>query len=156
MQKVARRLKISIILTALFLLPIYLFVFPVWGKEASIDEGLMYAYVPWLIYLSLTGIPLFMALWEAYKISNHIEKEEIFTKENTESLRKIANLALIDVIYFFVGMVVMTIFVINHPGIMLMQLVICLFGIIIYIIFNSLASLTSEADKIREENELTI
>jgi len=156
MKNVSRKLKISIILMLLFILPVYLYIIPVWGKQASMDEGLMYAYIPWLIYLSLTAIPVFLALWEAYKISKHIGNEEIFIKENTSSLRKIANLALIDTVYFFIGIWVMAYFVITNPPIVLMQLVICFFGIIIWIIFSSLASLTGEADKIREENEYTI
>jgi hypothetical protein len=113
-------------------------------------------YLPWLVVILLTGIPIYIALYQAWKIAVNIGQDRSFCMENAAALQWIARLALIDVAYFFLANVVMVFLSMNHAGVLLLSLLIALVGVAISVCCAGLSHLVLKAAKIQEENELTI
>jgi len=65
-----------------------------------------YCYYPWLIFLWCTGIPCFIVLGYMWKISASICADQAFTSRNAIRLKRIAQLAAFNVIFFFAGNII--------------------------------------------------
>lgn len=156
-RKLSKLLKI--ILTGLFILSIilYAFVIPLIGKtiaEANLEFSSWY--LPWLIFLSLTGVPVFMALFYSAKISKNISNDLAFTEENSKYLKHISKLALIDSIFFFLGNIAMLLFNMNHPSVLILSFWVSFLGLSLYVIFLLLSYFVGKAAILKDENDLTI
>ncbi len=113
-------------------------------------------YLPWLVVILLTGIPIYIALYYAWKIADNIGKDNSFSYANADSLKRIARLAVADVVYFFLANLVMTFLGMNHPGVLLLSFAVDFAGIAAAVCFAALSHLVLKAAKIKEENDLTI
>lgn len=156
-RKLSKLLKI--ILTGLFILSIilYAFVIPLIGKtiaEANLEFSSWY--LPWLIFLSLTDVPVFMALFYSSKISKNISNDLAFTEENSKYLKHISKLALIDSIFFFLGNIAMLLFNMNHPSVLILSFWVSFLGLSLYVIFLLLSYFVGKAAILKDENDLTI
>ena len=149
-------LKAIIICTGVVGLFVYCFVVPVFlGKWYFIMHYPEFAsaYVPWIVFLSLTAIPCFAALFKAWQIAVEIGLDNSFSRINARHMRAISLCAMIDSIYFFLGNIVMLCFNMHHPGFLIISLFIVLAGIMIAIATACLAHLIDKAAAMREENE---
>lgn len=136
---------------------IYLLIIPLWGNDlVQANPNLANWYWPWLIFIWITGIPCFMVLFEFWKICCEIGKDNSFSKENVNSLKRISQLLVIDCTILFVGNVVLFLLKMNHPGIALIMLFIMFAGIAVAVLSAALSHFVLKACKIKEENELTI
>ena len=113
-------------------------------------------FTPWMIVIAITAIPIYIALWFAWKIADNIGKDNSFSYENADALRWIARLAVIDVVYFFIANIVMMFLGMNHPGVVLLSFAVDFAGIAAAVCFAALSHLVLKAAKIKEENDLTI
>ena len=73
-----------------------------------------------------------------------------------KALRSIGILALVDTVYFFLGQIVLLLCSMNHPGIVLLSLLVVFAGLAVAAVAYALSALTKSAVQLREENELTI
>lgn len=156
-KKLSKLLKV--ILTGLFILSIilYAFVIPLIGKTiAEANPEFSSWYLPWLIFICLTSIPVFMALFYSAKISKNISNDMAFTEENSKYLKYISKLALTDSIIFFIGNIVMLLFNMNHPSVLILSFWISFLGLSLYVIFSLLSYFVSKAAILKDENDLTI
>lgn len=122
-------------------------------RNICLDIITSYKDIPWLIFVSLTGVPILIALCYAMRILGNIASGESFTKKNSDCIRKIAMLALIDAIFFFTGNIIMLILNMNHPAVMLIFLVISLIGISLYVAFSILTYLIDKIDELKKKTE---
>ena len=113
-------------------------------------------YMPWLIVILITAVPIYIALFYAWKIADNIGKDNSFSYENAEALRRMARLAIVDVAYFFIANLVMTFLGMNHPGVVLLSFVVDFAGVAAAVCFAALSHLVLKAAKMKEENDLTI
>lgn len=94
-------LKIAIVVVGLCVLMVYGWVVPFYGQGiVASNPEMAYYYWPWLILISVTAIPIFIALVLAWKVAGNIGKNRSFTVKNAGYLKTIALLAMIDVVVF--------------------------------------------------------
>ena len=157
LKKLSKLLKI--ILAGLFILSLilYIFVIPLIGKTiVEANPELSNWYLPWLIFLSLTSIPVLVGLFYSAKISKNISYDLAFTEENAKYLKCISRLALIDSVFFALGNIVMFLFNMNHPSVLILSLLVSFFGLSLYVIFSILSYFISKSAELQSENDLTI
>lgn len=156
-KKLSKFLKV--ILTGLFILSLilYIFVIPLIGRTiVEANPEFSNWYLPWLIFLSLTSVPVFMALFYSAKISKNISMDLAFTEENSKYLKYISKLALIDSIIFFIGNIVMLLLNMNHPSVFILSFWVSFLGLSLYVIFSILSYFVSKYTDLQSENDLTI
>ncbi len=136
---------------------VYLYVLPDWGSSLteSYPEFASWRW-PWLIFLWVTGVPCYTALVFGWKIAAHIGQDRSFTLENVRLLHFIARLAAGDTLYFFAGNVVFMFLNMNHPGILLLSLLICFVGVAVTVAAACLSHLVRKAAKLQDESDLTV
>lgn len=136
---------------------IYFYMIPIWGRDLT-KANPEYAswYLPWLIAILISGIPCYLVLYFGWKISTEIGRDNSFSMENAEHLKKISILAAIDSLYFFVVNVVFMMIGINHPGVFLISMLAIFAGIVVTVAAAALSHLVRKAAEIQEENEFTI
>ena len=113
-------------------------------------------YQPWLIFLWITVIPCYGVLIFGWKVASNIGKGKSFSFENGTSMKWISRLAGGDCIFFFVGNIVLWLSGRNHPGIMILAMVVLFFGLAVAISAKVLSELIDNAAELKEENDLTI
>ena len=156
-KAIAGWLKGLIVGITLCVLVIYALVVPTIGQTiaAKTPEFAPY-YLPWLIFISVTALPILPALIFAWKTSSNIGQDRSFTLKNAKNFKYIAILALVDAMYFFVGNVVLLLCGMNHPGIALLSLIIVFAGIAIAIAFAALSYLVKKAAALQDQSDWTI
>jgi hypothetical protein len=155
--KLSKWLKTSIVGIAICCAFIYYYIFPFWGKDIVIaNPEFSNRYWPWLIFLWITAIPLYIGLFFGWIIASEIGKDNSFSERNALLLKRISYLAAADSSFFFIGNIILLFYNMNHPGIVLLSLFVVFIGIAFAVASASLSHLVLESAKIREENEMTI
>ena len=111
---------------------------------------------PWMIFLWLTAVPCYAALAMGWKIADNIGRDRSFSAENARLLQRVAWLAAGDTAYFFLGNVVLLFLNMNHPGILLISLLICFAGVAVTVAAVCLSHLVYKAADLQEQSDLTI
>lgn len=156
-KAIAGWLKGLIIGVTLCSLIIYVLVVPTFGSLiAGKTPGFAPFYLQWLIFISLTAIPYFPALFFAWRIAVSIGRDRTFTVENARNFKYISLLAVIDSMFFFVGNVVLLLCGMNHPGIAILSLLIVFAGITIAICAAALSYFVKKAAALQEQSDWTI
>ena len=94
-------------------------------------------YIPWLIFLILSGIPCYAALVISWKIAANIGKDKSFSLANAKLLKGISVLAASDSAFVFLGNTLFLLLNMNHPSIILTSLFIVFLGIAISVAAKS-------------------
>lgn len=156
-KELAKWLKWIIVFAALIGMFLCIVVVPFFGR----DTALMYpefAYMFWpcLIFVWITAVPFYFALYKAWLICQEIYVDNSFCRANAERLRDISKLALTECILYSAAMIVLFILNLLHPSILLMILFVIFVGISIGIVAAALSHLVEKARELKEENDLTI
>ena len=156
-EHLAKWLKIIITGVAVCIAIVYVYIIPHFGQEIifRFPEYSQW-YLPWLVFVSVTAIPIIIALVYCWQVALEIGRENSFSYINAKSLKRISRLAFVDSVYFIVGNILMLILNMNHPGILFLSLMVMFAGIAISVAAAALSHLINKAAEIREENELTI
>lgn len=150
-------LKLVIIGVFIFGSFICFYVVPALGQSLlNMYPEFAYAYWPWLIFLWIAAIPCYTALVFAWLISGNIGKDKSFSMENAGYLKWIAWLAAGDSAYFFLGNIVLMFLNMNHPGILLVSMVVVFVGMAITVATACLSHMTRKAAALQEQSDLTI
>ena len=157
-KTLAKWLKAAIIAIAVFGLFLYCILIPSFGQYLAFSQypEFSYMYVPWLVFLSISGLPCYAVLVFGWLIAVNIGKDRSFSEENARYLKLIAILAGADSIYIFAGDVVLFFLGMNHPGTALMLLSLELIGIPVTIAAAALSHLVKKAAALQEQSDLTI
>ncbi|MBQ7505216.1 MAG: DUF2975 domain-containing protein [Ruminococcus sp.] len=156
-QKLSVLLKIIIVIMALLGVGAYGVVLP-WSLSTFVEQypEFSYFYMPWLIFLLITALPLYAILALGWSVSCEMKKDMLFTKKNAKSLRFVAILLGGDAVFFFIGNIVYGLLNINHPGVAVAAFFFSVFVVLISAAVAILASMIDKASVIREENESII
>ena len=97
-------LKAILVITGICGLVVYLWIIPEIA-DALLQRApeLEAAFLPWLIFLILTGIPCYAALGILWKIAQNIGANRSFCIQNAKLLKYISVLAAADAGFFFAG-----------------------------------------------------
>lgn len=156
-NQLAKQLKVVIIGVAVFGLLVYLWIVPMLGKGiADMYPEFSHAYLPWLAFLLATGIPCFTALFFAWKIASNIGTDHSFCTDNGLLMKRISKLASADGIFFFLGNIVLLFAGINHPGIVIVSLLVMCIAMGISVAASALSHLIMEAADLQEQSDFTI
>lgn len=156
-KKLSAWLKGIVIGIGLCGLIVYFAVLPSVGNSlhASYPEFAAWHW-PWLIFLWVTAVPCFAVLAAGWKIAANIGKDRSFSVENARLLQVIAGLAAGDTVFFFLGNIVLFFLSMNHPGILLISLMICFAGVAVTAAAVCLSHLVRKAADLQEQSDLTI
>jgi len=147
-------LKIAIIIFAVGGLCVYGYILPSWGQDiAEIYPEFAYCYVPWLVFLTLTALPLYAALCIAYRFVFEIKKDNTFCEANAKRLKIIAVLLFTDACYYFAGNLVFGFLGMNHPGIVLVSAAITFIGIFAAAAAGVFSHILLKSVTIKNEND---
>ena len=137
---------------------IYVFIIPMLGQAiAAAEKGAFdYCYHPWLFFIWMTGIPCYAGLVFAWRIAGNIGTDNSFSTANARLLKWISILAAGDAAFFFVGNIVFLFLNMNHPGIVLLSLVVVFAGIAASVASAALSHLVMKAADLQNQSDLTI
>ncbi|NLZ37906.1 MAG: DUF2975 domain-containing protein [Clostridiales bacterium] len=153
----ALRLKVVAVIAAVMCIALFFVVFPLLGSTISANyPEFAYAFWPCLIYLWVMSVPIFIALWEFYKISREIGLDNSFSVENSVSLDRISKLAIIDTVLLFIGVIVMMALSLLPVSVFVAAIIIAILGVVLSVVCAALSHLVLKAKKLKDENDLTI
>lgn len=156
-KKTSIQLKVIIIAMAIFGLMVYSWIVPTLGQNfANMFPECAYAYWPWLIFIWATGIPCYGALIFAWNIAGRIGQDNSFSVENGISMKRIAQLAAFDGVFFFLGNLALLFAGINHPGIVIVALFATCIAMAFSVAASALSHLIMEAAALQEQSNFTI
>lgn len=153
-KNISKSLKTIIALMGVLGIGFYSVVVP-WALSEFVGKypEFSYFYLPWLIFLLCTAVPLYAILVLGWMISTAIGEDKSFTEKNAERLKACAYCLAGDAVFFLLGNFVFWFLNLNHPGVAVAACVFCSFVIMIACAVRLLAHLVSKASAIREENE---
>lgn len=152
-------LKIALVLIGIPILALCIFLVP---KIANYSAELFpnIAYIKYLvfIYLYVTAIPFYFALYQAFKLLNYIDKNKAFSGLSVRALKNIKYCAVTISIFYAAGMPVFYLMaeIDDAPGIIVIGLVIIFASMVIAVFAAVLQKLLKEAIDIKSENDLTV
>lgn len=156
-KALSKWLKIIIIGVGICGLVGYFLVIPSFGQSLARQyPEFSGRYLPWLIFIWLTAIPCYIALFFGWKIAANIGRDRSFSVENANLLKWISWLAAGDSIYFFAGNVALLLLGMSHPGVVLLSLLVVFAGVAITVAAAALSHLVRKAAALQEESDLTI
>ena len=129
------------------------------GRATNLDLLSIYT-DPFIIYIYVASIPFFMALYQAFKLLSHIDKNKIFTQASVKTLRNIKYCALA-----FVGFLVLALLYIfvmakmtndDGAGAIAVGVVTIFASSVIATAAGVFQKLLQNAVNIKSENDLTV
>lgn len=156
-RKLSNVLKTVIVFLAFLGLVLFSCVVPV-GLSAFVEQFPEFGafFFPWLTFLSVSSIPLYVILGFGLAVSNEIGKDNSFSIKNVKYLKGVAICLVAEAVYFFAGNLILWFLNLNYPIIVFLSVALCLFAVAIAATVNVLAHLVKKAVKLREENEAII
>lgn len=153
----AKWLKCIVLISVFVGLVLSGLIIPALGSDAvGMNPELGYMYWPCLIFIRIMAIPFFVALWKVWLICDEISKDNSFCKQNTQRLKFISKLAILEVLLYFAAAIVLLILNLLHPSLLLIVLFIMFIGISIAVVTAALSHLSEKASSLKQENDLTI
>lgn len=155
--ELASWLRIIILIAALIGILFCFLIAPLAGKQISIIEpSLSQIYWPFLLFIWLTAIPFFLALWQCLKIIRNVAADNSFCHANARSLTLISRLALVECAFYVAAAATLAIANIFYPGFMVMIVVIIFCAIAITMAAAMLSHLVLKASLMKAEQDLTV
>lgn len=153
----AKWLKIIVIGVGICLTLLCAWIIPTLGQSLQLQYPEISAFFyPWLIFLWISAVPCYAVLFIAWKIFTNIGNDESFTMVNATYLKWVSLLAAGDSFFFFATNFIFWLFNMNHPGIMIVSLIVVTFGVAIAIIAAALSHLVLKAADLQVQSDLTI
>lgn len=152
-------LKIALVLIGIPILALCIFLVPkIANYSADIFPNIAYIKYLVFIYLYVTAIPFYFALYQAFKLLSYIDKNKAFSGLSVRALKNIKYCAVTISIFYAAGMPVFYLMAETDdaPGIIVIGLVIIFASMVIAVFAAVLQKLLKEAIDIKSENDLTV
>jgi hypothetical protein len=114
------------------------------------------AYLPWLIFLWITALPVFAVLVLVWMASSAVGQDMVLTVRTARLVKYAAIFTFGDTIFFFIGNIILLLLGMNHPGIVLVSLFVCVLGVSLAVLAAVLARYLTKAAALQEEVDGTI
>lgn len=150
-------LRAAIFLMGILVIILCFFILPEIAKGAG-DPYPSWTNLPFLIGLSLSIIPFFLALFQALNLLNLIDKDKAFSESSVRALKIIKYCALVIAVLFATTLPSFFIFADTDdaPGLGLVGLGLTLVPVVIAAFAAVLEKLFRNAIDIKSENDLTV
>ncbi|AOL27248.1 DUF2975 domain-containing protein [Bacillus subtilis] len=152
-------LKIALVLIGIPILALCIFLVPkISNYSAELFPNIAYIKYLVFIYLYVTAIPFYFALYQAFKLLSYIDKNKAFSGLSVRALKNIKYCAVTISIFYAAGMPVFYLIaeIDDAPGIIVIGLVIIFASMVIAVFAAVLQKLLKEAIDIKSENDLTV
>ncbi|MBU8678264.1 DUF2975 domain-containing protein [Bacillus subtilis] len=152
-------LKIALVLIGIPILALCIFLVPkIANYSADIFPNIAYIKYLVFIYLYVTAIPFYFALYQAFKLLSYIDKNKAFSGLSVRALKNVKYCAVTISIFYAAGMPVFYLMaeIDDAPGIIVIGLVIIFASMVIAVFAAVLQKLLKEAIDIKSENDLTV
>jgi uncharacterized membrane protein len=113
-------------------------------------------FLPCLIFVEATFLPVFAALILAWQIFSDIGRDSSFSAKNALRLRSMSRLALLDTVFYVIGAVVLLAQDLLNFDILFVIICIVFMGFCFTVACAALSHLTKKAAEMKSENDLTI
>jgi hypothetical protein len=152
-------LKLAVILMGIPVLALCIFLVPEIAKYTTkLLPNIAYTKYSVSIYFYVTAIPFYLALYQAFKLLNYIDKKKAFSELSVISLKNIKRYAITISMLYVVGMPLF--YLIGDkddaPGVIVLGLIIIFASMVIAVFAAVLQMLLKEAIDIKSENDLTV
>ena len=150
-------LRIAIILIGIPVLTLGVFGLT-WLPNNPLNPKYAYILYPIIIGMYVSVIPFFIALYQAFKLLNIIDKNQAFSELSVKSLKniKFCAIAVSGVYVLIMPFVFLLAEFDDAPGLIIMGMVPVFAPIVIAVFAAVLARLLKEAIDIKDDNDLTI
>ncbi|MEK4745061.1 MULTISPECIES: DUF2975 domain-containing protein [unclassified Bacillus (in: firmicutes)] len=150
-------LKLIIILCGCFGLLFCIYIGPETGRAVLlVSENLKGLYKPFVLFIWITGIPFFSALFLGWKICSDIASHKAFTVKNANRLKRISILSMTEGVLYIGALLYIFAAGNYHTSILVILLLILFFSVVISIFTSLLSHLIRGASEIKGDNDLTI
>ncbi|WP_305926839.1 DUF2975 domain-containing protein [Bacillus mycoides] len=150
-------LKLIIILCGCFGLLFCIYIGPETGRAVLlVSENLKGLYKPFVLFIWITGIPFFSALFLGWKICSDIASHKAFTVKNANRLKRISILSMTEGVLYIGALLYIFAAGSYHTSILVILLLILFFSVVISIFTSLLSHLIRGASEIEDDNDLTI
>lgn len=140
--------------TILFLAVVFI---PDIGKElVRQNPGSGHMYLPCLIYIWITVLPVLSALVLGWFIFAEIGNDNSFCAANARRLKYISYLAVLDTLLYIVAAFILAWLRQLHIGILVIIMCVVFMGVALAVAAAALSHLTKKAADLKSENDLTI
>ncbi len=150
-------LKLAVIIIGIIVFMLFIFWLP-WLANSTSEMYPEYAYLkyPVLIGVYTTGIPFYIALYNAFMLLNYIKKGNAFSEQSVNILNNIKKCAIsVIIVYVAIFLYLLTQNAL-HPGIAIILFAIIFTAFTISLFAAVLQELLSTALEIKSENDLTV
>lgn len=152
-------LKIAVILIGIPILVLCIFVVPEIAKFAGemLPNLPFVKYLIW-IYLYVTAIPFYFALYQAFNLLTYIDKSKAFSELSVKSLKNIKYSAITISVLYGLGMPLFFLMaeIDDAPGVILIGLAVIFASMVIAVFAAVLQKLLQDAIDIKSENDLIV
>lgn len=150
-------LKITVILIGIPVLALCIFGL-IWLPNNPANPDYAYMLYPILIGMYVSIIPFFIALYQAIKLLNNIDKNQAFSDLSVNALKNIKLCAMIisGVYVLIMPFVFLLAEMDDAPGLVIVGVVPVFASIVIAVFAAVLVKLLKEAIDIKDDNDLTI
>ena len=130
------------------------FVVPVWGRGIiTAAPEFRSWFLPWLIFAWLAALPCFAILIYVFKVANAVQSETVFTQRTAKWVKTGAVILFSDAAFVFFGNIVLLFMNMNHPGVLLLCLIVIIFALTLVLLASVLSRYLAKAALLQEENE---
>jgi hypothetical protein len=150
-------LKIAVFIIGTPVLALCIFGLP-WLANNPVNPDYAHILYPILIIMYVSVIPFFVALYQAFKLLNYIDKNKAFSELSVKALKNIKYCAITISGLYVVGMPFFYILaeLDDAPGVILIGMLFIFASMVIAVFAAVLQRLLQEAIDIKSENDLTI
>jgi hypothetical protein len=152
-------LKLAVILIGIPVLALCIFLVPEIAEFAAELYPDM-SYLKYLVFIDLyaTAIPFYIALYQAFKLLNYIDKNKAFSELSVTAIKKIKFCAIAVSILYVLGMPLFYLIAEKDdaPGIIVIGMVFIFVSMVIAVFAAVLQRLLQDAIAIKAENDLVV
>ena len=146
-----------IVFSVIFGLLFCIYFGPKTGRAVFLNsESLKELYNPFIVFIWITGIPFFTALFLGWQICSDIRYDQAFTIKNANRLKRISALSMIEGILYVAAFFYPFLVGIDHTMFLVILLLILFFALVISVFTSMLSYLFRNASEIKQDNDLTI
>ena len=150
-------MKISVLFTAACGVFLCAIVIPSFGERIMVKNPELESWFwPWLTFAWLVALPCLIVLIEVWCVSNSVKNETVFSFKTAKQVKTGAILLLSDAALLFLGNIVLLLANQNHPGVVLLCVLIAIFETVAAFFVMILSRYLTKASVLQEESDGTL
>ncbi len=156
-KELSRWLKAILVLAVVAGLVTLLVLVPSFGRSTVLTyPEYAFLYWPCLLFIWLSGVPLFAAIGYAWRVCSELARDNSFTAENARRVKRISQLALLECPLYLLGAVLLMCWNALHPGVLILIFGIMFLCAAVSAAFAAMSHFIGKGAALKSENDLTV